>query len=75
MFPVERFCWHAAYALIAAETNNAASAKMHAQSALEAAVLDHSGFRYHPTAGLVTEEYNAIVRKLKKLGEFPVSSS
>ena len=65
-FPVERFCWNAAYALIAAETNDAASAKMYAQSALEAAALDHSGFRYHPTAGLVTGAYDDIVRKLKK---------
>jgi hypothetical protein len=65
-FPVERFCWHEAYALIAAETNDAASAKVHAQSALEAAALDHSGFRCHPTVGLVTEAYDDIVRKLKK---------
>ena len=46
-FPVDRFRWHAAYALITAE-NDAASATVHAQSALEAAALDHSGFRYHP---------------------------
>jgi tetratricopeptide (TPR) repeat protein len=65
-FPVERFRWHAAYALIAAETNDAASAKVHAQSALEAAALDHSGFRYHPKTGLVSEAYDDIVRKLKE---------
>ena len=66
MFPVERFRWHAAYALIAAETNDAAGAKVHAQNALEAAALDHSGFRYHPKAGLVSEAYDDIVRKLEE---------
>jgi hypothetical protein len=64
-FPVERFRWHA-YALIAAETNDVSSAKVHAQSALEAAALDHSGFRYHPKTGLVSEAYDDIVRKLKE---------
>ncbi len=65
-FPADRFRWHAAYALIAAERNDAASAKLHAQSALEAAALDHSGFRYHPTLGLVTKQYDEVVQKLKK---------
>jgi tetratricopeptide (TPR) repeat protein len=65
-FPVDRFCWHAAYALITAERNDAASATAHAQSALEAAALDHSGFRYHPSVGLVSKQYDEVVQKLKK---------
>ena len=65
-FPADRFRWHAAYALISAERNDAANAKVHAQSALEAAALDHSGFRYHPTVGLVTKQYDEIVQKLKE---------
>jgi len=65
-FPVDCFCWHAAYALITAERNDAASAKEHAQNALEAAALDHSGFRCHPTVGLVTKQYDQVVQKLKK---------
>jgi hypothetical protein len=64
-FPVDHFRWHAACALIAADTHNAATAKAHAQSALEAAALDHSGFRYHPTVGLVTNQYDDLVQKLK----------
>jgi tetratricopeptide (TPR) repeat protein len=66
MFPVDHFRWHAACALIAAETHDTVAAKAHAQRALEAAALDHSGFRYHPTVGLVTEEYDGFVQRLKK---------
>lgn len=65
-FPVDHFRWHAAYALIASEANDAAGAKVHAQSALEAAALDHSGFRYHPTVGLVTKQHDEVIQKLKK---------
>jgi tetratricopeptide (TPR) repeat protein len=66
MFPVDHFRWHAACALIAAETHDTVAAKAHAQRALEAAALDHSGFRYHPTVGLVTDEYDGFVQRLKK---------
>jgi hypothetical protein len=65
-FPVDHFRWNAAYALIAADTHDAVGAKAHAQSALEAAALDHSGFRYHPTVGLVTKQYDTLVQKLRK---------
>lgn len=66
MFPVDHFRWHAACALIAAETHDAVAAKAHAQRALEAAALDHSGFRYHSTIGLVTDQYDGLVQRLKK---------
>jgi tetratricopeptide (TPR) repeat protein len=65
IFPVDFFRWHAARALIAAETKQSAAAREHALKALEAASLGHSGFRYHPTIGLVTDEHAAVVRKLK----------
>jgi hypothetical protein len=66
MFPVDHFRWHAARALIASENRDPVAAKAHAQQALQAAALDHSGFRYHPTVGLVTEQYDALVQKLRK---------
>ena len=66
MFAVDRFRWHAAYALIAAERRDLATARAHAQAALEAAAVDHSGFRYHPTVGLVTEQHDGVVQRLKQ---------
>jgi tetratricopeptide (TPR) repeat protein len=65
MFPVDHFRWHAAFALIAAESHDAASAKSHAQHALNAAAFENSGFRYHPTVGLVTDQYDNLVQKLE----------
>ena len=65
MFPVDHFLWHAALALIAADLNDSTSASDHARYALDAFKLDHSGFRYHPTVGLVTGRYDAMVRELK----------
>ena len=46
-FPVQRFMWHAAYALILMETAGIDEAKRHAREALEAASAQASGFRYH----------------------------
>lgn len=63
-FPVDRFRWHAARAFIAAETNEPAVAKLHAEKSLEATRCEHSGFRYHPFVGLVTEEYDRVIEKL-----------
>lgn len=67
MFPVDRFRWHAAHALIAFATGEAGAAHNHAKRALEAASRDHSGFRYHPSVGLVTPQFEAVVKKLKVL--------
>ena len=64
-FPVDHFRWHATRALIAADTNESTVARMHAERALEAAGREQSGFRYHPSVGLVTEQYDSIIRKLK----------
>jgi tetratricopeptide (TPR) repeat protein len=66
MFPADHFRWHAAWALIAAESHDSAAAKAHAQRALDAAALDHSGFRYHPEVGLVTDRYDGLVQDLKR---------
>jgi len=65
MFPVDRFRWHAARALIAADLKEPEIARLHAEQAIEAAGHEHSGFRYHPSVGLVTAEYDTVVRKLE----------
>jgi len=66
-FPVDHFRWHTARALIAAAANDAETANVHSRQALEAAGREHSGFRYHPSVGLVTEQYDAIVKQLERL--------
>jgi hypothetical protein len=50
--------------LIAADSQEAGVAREHAERALEAAAHEHSGFRYHPTVGLVTQKYDGVIRKL-----------
>lgn len=64
-FPLDHFHWHCARALIAAEENDPAGARLHAERALAAAAIQHSGFRYHPTVGLVGEEFVLVIRKLE----------
>jgi tetratricopeptide (TPR) repeat protein len=67
MFPVDHFRWHAALALIAAPDGEDEAVRNHAQRALDAARSDDSGFRYHPSVGLVTPQYNAVVKQLEAL--------
>jgi tetratricopeptide (TPR) repeat protein len=57
MFPVDMFEWHAANALIMAAQGDREAAKDHAIRALDVAKANHSGFRYHPTVGLVGSNY------------------
>ena len=66
MFPVDRFKHHAARATILAKSDPSA-ARLEARAALEAASLDHSGFRYHPTVGLVSERHAQALSKLRGL--------
>jgi tetratricopeptide (TPR) repeat protein len=68
MFPVDHFLWQVAYALILAAKGERARAATHARSALQAASRDNSGFRYHPTVGLVTDEHDGLLRELAALG-------
>ncbi len=63
-FPVDHFRWHAAYALILSVQSRTPSAREHARLALAAAAKDHSGFRYHPSVGLVGTKYEDIRQQL-----------
>lgn len=65
MFPVDRFRWHAARALIAGDSQSPSVARLHAGRALEAVACEHSGFHYHPSIGLVSEQYDSVIRKLE----------
>jgi tetratricopeptide (TPR) repeat protein len=66
-FPVDHFRWHAARALIAADTREVEVAKIHAERALRAASQEHSGFRHHPSVGLVTKQYDEVRKQLEAL--------
>jgi hypothetical protein len=61
MFPVDHFLWHAAGALIMASRGDRVGAAPPARSALQAASKDDSGFRYHPSVGLVTEKHRGLL--------------
>lgn len=67
MFPVDRFRWHAARALIAADFREDEVSRAHAQRALEAVASEHSGFQHHPCVGLVTVQFDGVIEKLKAL--------
>ena len=66
MFPVDRFKFHAAKALILANSDLPA-ARSAAKLALGAAASDKSGFRYHPSVGLVSERHVQALSKLHGL--------
>jgi tetratricopeptide (TPR) repeat protein len=63
-FPVDHFRWHAARALIFSAQAHTASAREHARLALAAAAKDRSGFRYHPSVGLVGTKHADIRHQL-----------
>ncbi len=65
-FPVEHFRWHAAQALLFIVRGDLSNGRIQAKLALEAAALDHSGFRYHPSVGLVTEKYDDLIQTLER---------
>ncbi|HKN78115.1 MAG TPA: hypothetical protein VJW16_03030 [Lysobacter sp.] len=66
MFPVVRFKHHAARALMLA-SSNPVDARAEARAALEAAALAHSGLRYHPTIGLVSQGHAPTLSRLRGL--------
>jgi tetratricopeptide (TPR) repeat protein len=65
-FPVQRFKFHAARALLQ-EGRNPAMANEEAMLALQAAQATHSGFRYHKDLGLVGERHTLLRQRLEHL--------
>lgn len=65
VFVADHFLWNAVHAFIAMDLGKPAIAKPYAERALEAAVRKDSGFRFHPSAGLVTTQYADAIKKLQ----------
>jgi tetratricopeptide (TPR) repeat protein len=67
IFPVDRFRWHASVALLLKTKGDLAGAVENAAKALIEARKEHSGFRYHPSIGLVGEKYDELQTELARL--------
>ena len=66
-FPIDRYKTNAVRSLIASEAGDSDAARTYAARALEAASLEHSGLRYHPTVGLVEKLDAEIHKKIESL--------
>jgi tetratricopeptide (TPR) repeat protein len=64
MFPVDRFMWNAAHAIIAS-SNQKGDASLYATAALKEADENSSGFQYHQGVGLVSAKHSEVVKRLK----------
>ena len=64
MFPVDHFKWHAARALMLGSSDRAA-ARESARTALEFAAKDDSGFRYHKKLGLISDQHDEALSRLR----------
>jgi tetratricopeptide (TPR) repeat protein len=73
-FPIERFRWNAIHALIFAERGPQHAARDYAQRALAVAADRDSGFRNHPSLGLVGDESADLVRRMRSLAAGSKSS-
>jgi tetratricopeptide (TPR) repeat protein len=71
-FPVDRFMWHSAMALIAESRGDGASASEHAARALIEANQRHSGLQFHPAIGLVTQRHQRLIDQLTPMSGKPV---
>jgi tetratricopeptide (TPR) repeat protein len=66
-FPATEYRYAAIQALLADYRGNKARAREFAQQALAEAAKEHSGFRRHPTVGLVGSESNTFANRLMTL--------
>jgi|SRR5262245_11921624 len=67
IFPIQRFMWHAAHALILAAQGERTQARSEANMALAAADESSSGFRYHRSLGLLGNSYHELREQLRDL--------
>jgi len=67
LFPIERFKFHGASALILSAVKRGSEAAAQARQALEAAAATESGLRYHQSLGLVGDAYGEVVKHLREL--------
>lgn len=66
-FPAELYKWHGSWALILQERGQTLEARNAAKQALEAAAMTHSGYRYHPNVGLVSDTSDEFGSRLRKI--------
>lgn len=67
MFAVDNFKWNAAQALIARALDEVDVTYRLARAALEAASQGHSGFRYHPTVGLIPNTLAEVQERMRRM--------
>jgi tetratricopeptide (TPR) repeat protein len=67
MFPIDRFRWNCAVALIRSDQGDRRGAQEAARNALAASSEAKSGFRYHPKVGLVASVDEALHKRLSEL--------
>jgi tetratricopeptide (TPR) repeat protein len=72
-FPIQRYQWHGALALILHEQGQTLEAENEAKQALEAAVMTHSGFQHHPNLGLVGDTADGFGARLRQIAGEPRS--
>ncbi|MEI8213460.1 MAG: hypothetical protein WCI02_15035 [Planctomycetota bacterium] len=66
-FPIERYRYFACLALLDENDGKLDSARQNASHAMAACDEKHSGFRYHPTVGLVGQQRDALFSRLLHL--------
>ncbi|MGB4101434.1 MAG: hypothetical protein WBK91_05965 [Alphaproteobacteria bacterium] len=66
-FPVEHFLWNAINATIAKQSLQLGESREFALCAMQAAHVQHSGFRYHPDVGLVSDKYSDLLERVISL--------
>lgn len=72
-FPLQLYQWHGALALILREQGRTSEARTEANKALEAGEMTDSGFRYHPTLGLVSDTADEFGKRLRDIAREPSS--
>jgi hypothetical protein len=73
-FPIGRFMWNAAYALILSDKGKSAEARPYAAAAVDAAQEQASEFRQHRQLGLVGPAHAPLIEQLAGLSRGPGSS-
>lgn len=69
-FPVDRFRISGVKAVIFFQSDNKKDAVKNARRALAEAETRHSGFRYHPTIGLVGDRDAALLKRLEEIARY-----
>jgi hypothetical protein len=72
-FPIQRYQWHGALALILHEQGRTSEAENEAKLALEAAKMTHSGFQHHANLGLVGNTADEFGNRLGQIAGGPRS--